>query len=127
MYRYDNARHRHEPRVDQLRSAWYSAVDRRSWPDPGVWWTWPVETLVRAIVSHRDVRPAISRLGRVRARAGLKLSQTLDDLNALYDQLPQRMPPAHLVRVLVDGWAAEQSDLSTRPRNRGSWPEPVGK
>jgi hypothetical protein len=89
-----------------LREVWRAAALRRRPDWPGGWWTPAVDALTRAIAETRDPRPACVRLGRARAMAGVGMAETLADLAALYGELPEREPPAHLVRALLDAWTA---------------------
>lgn len=74
----------------QLRSMWRSASQERGWSHPDDWWSPAVDAVTEAIITDGDVAERCSRLGLARARAGVSMAETLDDLFAL----------ARLVRAL---------------------------
>jgi hypothetical protein len=75
------------------------------WTRPSDWWAPEVDAVVEAITGERDPLAACARLGHARADAGAGVRETLNDLCALYGQLPEREPPLVMVRALVEAWA----------------------
>jgi hypothetical protein len=90
--------------VRELRQAWRQAAQPK-WKNPKDWWAPEVDALADAIVGAQDALTACARLGRARAEAGVGLAEALDDLNALYLQLPSGGPPPGMVRALTEAWA----------------------
>jgi hypothetical protein len=88
-----------------LRDAWWTAVDSAGWMRPQDWWTPATDALAQAVAQRRDVRPAGAGLGRARAQAGHGIRLTLEDVFALYRQMPAGAPPSRLVRAVVEAWA----------------------
>jgi hypothetical protein len=72
---------------------------------PEQWWVPAVEALARTVVQGREVRTACTAFGRARAQAGFGIRFTLDDLFALYRQVPAGEPPNRAVRATVEAWA----------------------
>ncbi|MDQ7906219.1 hypothetical protein RB614_17035 [Phytohabitans sp. ZYX-F-186] len=96
---------RHRTPAGGVRDAWRAAVEHQGWVRPEDWWHPSVEALARAIARRQDVRPAGTRLGHARARAGWELRRTVDDIFALYRRMPLAGPPSRLVRAVVEAWA----------------------
>jgi uncharacterized protein YukE len=92
---------RYRTTAGALRDSWR----RASAANPDEWWNPAAETLARAVAQGRDVRAACTALGRARAQAGLGIRYTLDDLFALYRQVPAGEPPNRAVRATVEAWA----------------------
>jgi hypothetical protein len=90
--------------ADALRQAWRRAAVR-GWRHAADWWVPEVDGLVEALVTVGDALAACARLGRARAEAGVGLPEALDDLCALYLQLPAGGPPPGMVRALTESWA----------------------
>lgn len=90
-----------------LRDGWRRAsASSGDWAvSPEEWWNPAVDTLARAVAQGREVRTACTALGRARAQAGLGIRYTLDDLFALYRQVPAGEPPNRAVRATVEAWA----------------------
>lgn len=95
---------RAETDANALRQAWRQLA-AQSWRQAGDWWVPEVDMLVEALVTAADAPEACRRLGRARAEAGVGLGETLDDLCALYLQLPAGGPPPGMVRALTEAWA----------------------
>lgn len=60
---------------------------------------------MEAVVDRRDVGAACAELGRARGEAGVGMAETLDDLCALYVELPAGVPPLDGLRALAVAWA----------------------
>ena len=67
----------------QLRSMWRTASEERGWSYPDDWWSPAVDAVTEAIVTDGDVAERCSRLGLSRARAGVSMAETLEDVLAL--------------------------------------------
>lgn len=67
----------------QLRSMWRSASQERLWTQPDDWWVPAVDAVTEAIITDGDVAECCHRLGMARARAGVPMTETLDDVVAL--------------------------------------------
>jgi hypothetical protein len=96
---------RHRTPAGAVRDAWRAAVQHQGWVRPEDWWHPAVEALARAVARRQDVRPAGTRLGHARARAGWGIRRTVDDIFALYRRMPFSGPPSRLVRAVVEAWA----------------------
>jgi hypothetical protein len=88
----------------ELRQTWQGA-SQAIWKNPRDWWVPEAELLVDALVGAGDAVTACARLGRARAEAGVGLREALDDLDALYRQLPAGGPPPGMIRALSEAWA----------------------
>ena len=62
-----------------------------------------------AVVGDGPLTAACAGLGRSRARAGVGIAETIDDLVALFAVLEEgeREPPLRLVGAIAEGWAEE--------------------
>lgn len=89
---------------DTLRTAWEQASAVRGWRVPTDWWTPPVDWLVDAIVAEEGLITPAGQLAEARARAGVGLPESFDDLWALFSVL-RRMPPPGLVRRFAESYA----------------------
>jgi len=87
-----------------LREAWSRESLKNGWARPGDWWVPEVDAVVAALAGGRDAVSACGRLGRARADAGVGARESLNDLYALYRQLPGGGPPLIAVRALVEAW-----------------------
>lgn len=87
-----------------LREAWNRAALATGWTRPGDWWAPEVDAVAEALAGGGDVPSAVARLGRARADAGVGVREALDDLCALYRELPPGSPPLSVVRPLVEAW-----------------------
>lgn len=92
--------------AEQLRDSWYRESLKGGWPRHSDWWVPEVDALVSAVSAGRDMVVPAGRLGRARAEAGVAAREALDDLYALYRQLPGGGPPLVTVRALVEAWTA---------------------
>jgi hypothetical protein len=90
--------------VRELRQAWRLG-SAPTWKNPRDWWAPEVDGLVDALVGADDALSACAQLGRARAEAGVGLREALDDLTALYLQLPAGGPPPGMIRALSESWA----------------------
>jgi hypothetical protein len=88
----------------ELREAWRQAALDGGWTRPGDWWTAEVDAVVEALAGGGDALAAVTRLGQARADAAVGIREALDDLCALYQQLPAGGPPLTVVRALVEAW-----------------------
>lgn len=91
--------------AEALRDAWNQAAFAGGWTRPADWWTVEVDAVAEALVAGGDALTAVARLGRARAEAGVGVRETLDDICALYGQLPAGVPPLTAFRALVEAWA----------------------
>jgi hypothetical protein len=89
----------------ELRDAWQLAALESGWTRPTDWWVPEVETVAEALTGGGDVLAAAAWLGLARADGGVGIREALDDLCALYAQLPAGGPPLTVVRALVEAWA----------------------
>jgi hypothetical protein len=88
----------------ELRQAWRLA-SAATWRMPRDWWVPEVDGLVDALSTAQDAIGACAKLGRARAEAGVGLREALDDLGALYRQLPAGGPPPGMIRAISEAWA----------------------
>jgi len=88
-----------------LRDAWNRAALADGWTRPSDWLTAEVDAVTEALASGGDALAAVARLGRARADAGVGIREALDDLCALYRQLPAGGPPLTVLRALVEAWS----------------------
>jgi hypothetical protein len=88
----------------ELRQAWRLA-SAATWRMPRDWWVPEVDGLVDALSTAQDVLGACAKLGQARAEAGVGLREALDDLAALYRQLPAGGPPPGMIRAISEAWA----------------------
>jgi hypothetical protein len=88
----------------ELRDAWLRESLKSGWVRSGDWWAPEVDALVTALSAGRDVVSPCGKLGRARAEAGVGAREALNDLYALYRQLPGGGPPLIAVRALVEAW-----------------------
>ncbi|MFC0529428.1 hypothetical protein [Phytohabitans kaempferiae] len=96
---------RHRTPAGAVRDGWRAAAERSGVASPDEWWHPAVEALARAVARRQDVRPAGTHLGHARARSGWGIRRTVDDIFALYRQMPLAGPPSRLVRAVVEAWA----------------------
>jgi len=104
-----------------LRRAWREASHVGGWSRPRDWWAPEVDAVVEAVWDRRDVVEACARLGRVRGEAGVGMTETLDDLCALYAALPSGVPPLRALRALVGAWA----DAGVAPLRTATCEDPL--
>ena len=86
----------------QLRSRWRTASLAAGWPFPNDWALTEVDLVCETALSGLDLAPALTRLGRARARAGCGLSETLRDLAALHAVLTVPSARTGLVSADID-------------------------
>jgi len=89
----------------ELREAWSKESLKAGWTRPGDWWIPEVDVLASALAEGRDAVGPCGRLGKARADAGVGAREALNDVCALYRQLPGGGPPLTVVRALVEAWA----------------------
>jgi len=104
-----------------LRRAWQEASYCNGWSRPQDWWAPEVDAVVEAVAEHRDTAEACARLGRARGEAGVGMTETLDDLCALYAALPAGVPPPRALRALVSAWA----EAAVAPLRRATCEDPL--
>jgi hypothetical protein len=90
-----------------LRDAWRTAALRAGWSRPRDWWTPEVNAVAEALARGGDAINPCAELGRARAAAGVGIRESLDDLCALYSELPAGNPPLGMVRALTEAWVEE--------------------
>jgi hypothetical protein len=61
--------------------------------------------VVDAVRDGRPLEAVCAELGRSRAESGVELTELLDDIEALFDALPQAAPSHLVVRAAALGWA----------------------
>lgn len=88
-----------------IRERWRERSLAAGWAFPSDWWSPAVEAVIDAIRDDGPLGPACDELGRDRARAGVELSELLDDLDALFGALPAGGPSRSLIRAAALGWA----------------------
>lgn len=111
-----------------LRNAWQRHSLARGWLVADDWHTEAVDAVVTAtrtpgISPDADAAPltlACCRLGRSRAKAGIGIAETIDDLAALFGLLSQETP-LHLLCSLAEGWAEE----GLAPLTQGGCDDPL--
>lgn len=91
--------------VEALLARWRETSVRDIWLRPDDWFTTANEAAVERLLDRQDVSPAAYRLGENRARAGVGIGETIDDLTALYRVVGVEAPPIAVTRALCDGWA----------------------
>lgn len=88
----------------ELLERWRTGSLDAAWARPSDWYDPAVDALAEAVADGRDATPAADRLGRARAAVGVGLSESLDDLAALYLAAGICEPPLAVVRALAEGW-----------------------
>jgi hypothetical protein len=88
-----------------LRDAWNRAALADGWTRPSDWWTVEVDAVTESLVGGGDTLATVAELGRARADAGVGVREALDDLCALYRELPAGTPSLAVLRALVEAWA----------------------
>lgn len=102
--------------VRTLRARWRTASLAAGWAFPGDWACTAVERVCEAVVRDGDLTLRLGELGGERARAGVGLDETLQDLAAMHavcadagnDVLVAADPdavPGWMMRVTANGWA----------------------
>jgi hypothetical protein len=93
-----------------LRDAWRLRSLAGGWLATDDWHTEAVDEVAGAAlpgVPVAELARACGRLGRARAMAGIGITETIEDLAALFAVLNRGDPPLHLVSSLAEGWAEE--------------------
>jgi hypothetical protein len=91
-----------------LRDCWRLRSLARGWVADDDWHTAAVDAVTGAISGPAgDLPQACASLGWSRARAGVGIAETIEDLAALFAVLDRGTPPLHLVSSLAEGWAEE--------------------
>jgi hypothetical protein len=73
-----------------------------------------VDSVCAALTGGNDGVPAVTALGMARARSGVGLTETLDDLTALFAVLtPDSQVSARLMRAAALGWVEETCEHHT--------------
>jgi hypothetical protein len=101
--------------VATLREAWRLRSLVSGWLATDDWNTEAVDAVAAAAlhggpnadVANADVAIACARLGQSRARAGISIGETIEDLAALFAVLDDGSPPLRLVSSLAEGWVEE--------------------
>jgi hypothetical protein len=112
-------------REAQIREEWRGRSLANGWRTPDDWYNAAVDEVLSgcrnralapggaglAAVGDSDLTPACAGLGRARARAGIGIAETIDDLAALYSVLGDGQTPAatplRLICAIAEGWAEE--------------------
>lgn len=89
----------------QLRAPWGRRSREAGWEPPDDWWTPAVDAVCEAFATGTDLAGPCARLGEARARSGVGIGQSLDDLASFTHLAGWRSPPLELVRALAEGWA----------------------
>jgi hypothetical protein len=99
----------------RLVDRWCTASVNAGWATPGYWWNTHVDAVVDSLLDDGDhVRPCAD-LARRRARDGVSLAETLDDLAALFSAARLGPPPFATVRAVSLAWteaSTEQVDAT---------------
>jgi hypothetical protein len=95
-----------------LRDAWRLRSLASGWLAADDWHTDAVDAVAGAVVCGNgravsELAIACARLGRSRANAGVGISETIEDLAALFAVLDDGNPPMNLVSSAAEGWAEE--------------------
>jgi hypothetical protein len=96
--------------VATLREAWRLRSLISGWLAADDWNTEAVDAAAAAVLRDgpaADVAIACARLGQSRARAGITIAETIEDLAALFAVLDDGSPPLHLVSSVAEGWVEE--------------------
>lgn len=86
------------------RDAWRTRSLASGWVFPEDWWAPAVDAVTYAVARRADLAGPCARLGHARAKAGVGIGETLEDLGALFTVLGRDMPPMDCVRALAEGW-----------------------
>ncbi|UQX88584.1 hypothetical protein M6D93_00955 [Jatrophihabitans telluris] len=91
----------------QLLSRWHAASEQSGWPAHHQWWTAAVDALIDAMAGDAaDPVAAAERLGCERATAGIRLRDSLADLDVGMELLKVRLTArARLAGAMSGGWA----------------------
>ncbi|MCP3014984.1 hypothetical protein NGM33_16765 [Nocardiopsis dassonvillei] len=92
-------------RARELRAPWGRRSREAGWDPPESWWTPAVDAVCGAFAAGDDLAGPCGLLGGARARSGVGIGQSLDDLSAFTSVAGWRSPPPVLVRALAEGWA----------------------
>ena len=90
------------------------------WLRPADWYHPAVDALVEAVLAGSDPCGAAERLGEVRGRDGVGITEAIDDLACLFRSAGVLQPPLAAVRALCAGWA----DAQAGPPSLGSCIDP---
>jgi hypothetical protein len=93
-----------------LRDAWRLRSMASGWHAADDWHNRAVDAVAEAMLPGApavDLARACGALGRARARAGVGVTETIEDLAALYAVLGRGTPPLTLVSSIAEGWAEE--------------------
>lgn len=71
------------------------------WSD---WWVPAVDAVTRAACAGLDLAGPCAALAAARARGGVGVGETLDDVGALHAALGMRQPAMPVVRAVAEGW-----------------------
>jgi hypothetical protein len=93
-----------------LRDTWRLRSLASGWLATDDWQTEAVDEVAGAAlpgVPVAELARACGLLGRARAMAGIGITETIEDLAALFAVLNRGNPPLHLMSSLAEGWAEE--------------------
>ncbi|WP_153505840.1 hypothetical protein [Cumulibacter manganitolerans] len=104
-----------------LCSLWRTASQERGWRHPDDWWTPAVDAVAEAVVGDGDIVERCRVLGRLRARAGISMQETIDDTMVmaglvhalqkhpthLVDARSVEVDMVDLVKAVAIGWSEE--------------------
>lgn len=93
------------PLTGRLVDRWCAASVEAGWATPGYWWNAAVDDVVDALLDDDDHIGPCSQLARYRARDGVSLAETLNDLEALFTAARLGPPPFATVRAVSLAWA----------------------
>lgn len=87
-----------------LLRTWESASIDSVWLRPGDWYTPAAEALVEALQAGLDTAPSAFRLGQARAKAGVGITESIDDMAVLFRSAGFQSAPIRSIRSLCEGW-----------------------
>ena len=88
----------------KLLRTWESASIDSVWLRPGDWYTPAAEALVEALQAGLDTAPSAFRLGQARAKAGVGITESIDDMAVLFRSAGFQSAPIRSIRSLCEGW-----------------------
>jgi hypothetical protein len=96
----------------RLVDRWCTASVTAGWATPGYWWNEEVDAVVEAILDDGDHVTPCAELARRRARDGVSLAETLDDLGALFSAARLGSPPFQTLKAVSLAWTEASGQLS---------------
>lgn len=100
--------------ADLLRR-WEERSLDTAWRRPSDWFTPAAEAVVDALIAGVDAGPCMLRLGFARAAAGIGITETIDDVTALYRVAGLDSPSLTVLRALCEGWTDGDAEQRLSP------------